>query len=132
MTENSLKITYKIYFEAEDIKESRIISSRSFVKNFFENCGSVYFQNVEIDDECDLEDYFLRLYVDRVIEEEECSSPEDAENFITDMAEFLDKLAESQSFMQMEGSFSLEYKGKKESYKFNSEEGCDYCDFAEA
>lgn len=122
-----MRINYQIFIEAEDISSTRIISCRNFVCNFFENCGNIYFRSVEIEDESDLEDYVLRLYAERAIEEE-CSSPEDAENFLGDMAEFLNKLAQAMSFLQMDGSFAMEYQGKKESYRFCSEEGQDYCE----
>lgn len=132
MEKTELKITYKVFLESEDISENRIITSKSFVRNFFDNCGNKYFKNVEIDDESDLEDLSLRLYVDQTIEEENCTSPEDANNFVMDMAEFLDTFAQAQSFMDMDGSFSVEYQGKKDSFTFRSEAGCDYCEIEEA
>ena len=48
----TVKIEYKIYLEAEDVSQSRIISSTSYVKNLFQNCGNQYFKGVELDDEC--------------------------------------------------------------------------------
>ncbi len=128
MTENQLKITYKIFLEAEDIKGSRILSTKTFVTHFFENCKNVYLNHINIDDECDLEEYILRLYVDHEIEEE-CRCNQDAENFVTDMAEFLDQLAQAQSFLDMEGDFTIEFHGNREAYQFKSEEGQNYCEF---
>ncbi len=128
MTGNQLKITYKIFLEAEDIKGSRILSTKTFVTNFFRNCKNVYLNHINIEDECDLEEYILRLYVDQVIEEE-CRCMKDAENFITDMAEFLDRLAQAQSFLDIEGNFTIEYQGNKDAYQFKSEEGQNYCEF---
>ena len=132
MSENSLKITYKIYLESEDIKQSRIISTSSFMKNLFENCHNTYFKNVEIDNESDLDDFTLRLYVEHKVEEAVCTSPDDAATFIPDMVEFLDNIAQAQSYVDMEGAFTLEYQGKKESYQFVSEAGQAFCDFTEA
>lgn len=128
MTENSLKITYKIYLESDDINQSRILSTTSFMKNLFENCQNSYFKNVTIDDESDLEDFSLRFYVEQEVNEEECTAPKDAETFIPDMMEFLDMAAQAQSYVDMEGSFAIEYQGKKESYRFVSEGGQDYCE----
>lgn len=126
-----MRITYKIYMEAEDISQSRILSSTSFVKNLLKNCGNSYFQNAKVDDESELEDFTLRLYVESEIEEELCSSVEDRDTFIGDMAEVLDRIAQAQSYMDMEGNFSIEYDGKQEAYAFTSEEGMDYCNFEE-
>lgn len=126
-----LRITYKIYLDAEDIKQSRISSTVSFVRNLFANCESTYFKNVELDDESDMEDFVLRLYVDHEVEEAECSSPEDAKTFPVDMMEFLDKIAQAQSYADIEGSFSIEYEGEKKSYRFTSESSQDFCDFVE-
>lgn len=129
MTENKLKITYKIFLEAEDIKETRILSTKAFVTNFFKNCQNIYLNQSILDDESDLEEYILRLYVDNEIEEEVCGCTKDAENFIADIAEFLDLLAQAQSFLDMEGDFTIEYQGNRETYQFKSEEGLNYCDF---
>ena len=109
MAENQVKITYHIYLEAEDVSQSRILSSTSYVKNLFKNCGNHYFQGVE----------------------EECSVEADAKDFPADMAEFLDNIAQAHSFLDMEGDFTVEYQGEKVSFKFASEAGADYCDFEE-
>ena len=65
MAENQVKITYHIYLEAEDVSQSRILSSTSYVKNLFKNCGNHYFQGVDFDDESDLDDFTLRLFVEQ-------------------------------------------------------------------
>ena len=44
MADNSLKISYKIYLEAEDISQSRISSTASYVSNLFKNCTNSYLQ----------------------------------------------------------------------------------------
>lgn len=131
MSENELVLTYKLYLEAEDINQSRIISTTSFVKNLFANCENTYFKQAKVDDESDLEDFVLRLYVVHEVKEMACTAPEDASSFILDMAEFLDKIAQAHSYLEMEGSFSLEYQGKKGMYSFSSGSGQDYCDFVE-
>jgi len=127
----SLKLSYKIYLEAEDIKQSRIGACASFLRNLFDNCGNTYFKNVEIDNESDMDDFSLRLYVDHTVEEEVCSNEEDAKGFILDFAEFVDKIAAAQSYMDLEGSFTYEYDGEKNAYRFISESGKDFCDFEE-
>ena len=45
------------------------------------------------------------------------------------MAEFLDAIAMAQSYLDMEGSFSISYEGVEEEYHFESEAGRDFCDF---
>ena len=89
MAENQVKITYHIYLEAEDVSQSRILSSTSYVKNLFKNCGNHYFQGVDFDDESDLDDFTLRLFVEQEILEEECSVEADAKDFPADMASAL-------------------------------------------
>ena len=129
MAEKQLQLTYKIYMEAEDVAQTRIISSTAFVKNLFKNCGNSYFKETQIDDESDLDDFVLRLYAEKELAEDVCSAPADAKTFLGDMAEFLDNIAQAQSYMDMEGSFSIHYEGKEETYRFVSEAGNDYCDF---
>ncbi len=126
-----LEISYKIYLEADDISQSRIHSSIAFVKNRMQNSRSVYFKNAAYDDESDLDAFSLRFYIENEFSEEQCSSPEDAECFVLDMAELLDALAAAHSYMDMEGSFSWKYKDEKKIYEFRSESGLDYCDFIE-
>ena len=86
---------------------------------------------VDFDDESDLDDFTLRLFVEQEILEEECSVEADAKDFPADMAEFLDNIAQAHSFLDMEGDFTVEYQGEKVSFKFASEAGADYCDFEE-
>lgn len=132
MSENQVKLSYKIFLESEDVSQSRILSSTSYVRNLLKNCTNHYFQNAEIDDESDLDDFVLRLYLESDVEEEVCSAPDSAAGFVADMAELLDAIAQAQSYMDMEGSFSISYQGETESYSFTSESGQDFCDFAEA
>lgn len=129
MADKKITIQYKIYMEAEDVSQSRILSCSSFVQNLFENCGSPCFCNVKVDNESDMDDFTLRLYVDHTVTEE--ITEVEAGNFCGDMAEFLDKIAMAQSFLDMEGSFMVDVEGKKESYKFTSESNQDYCEFDE-
>lgn len=129
MNTKALMITYKIYLEAEDVTQSRIQATSSYVKNLFSNCTNTYFRGVDIDDESDLDEFALRLYAQNTVKEEVCSDNESAKSFIMDMAEFLDYIAKANSFLEMEGMFSIEYEGVKESIKFTSECGQDYCDF---
>ena len=108
MADNSLKISYKIYLEAEDISQSRISSTASY--------------------ESDMDDFTLRLYIDEKVEEEACSSPECAEGFLENIAEFLDAVAAAHSYLDMEGSFSISYHGVEDTFRFRSEAGSDLCD----
>lgn len=126
-----LDITYKIYLEADDISQSRIQSSISFVKNQMESRGNVYLKDAAIDNESDLDEFSLRLYMEHEIHEEVCSSPDDAESFVLDLAEVLDAIASAHSYMDMEGSISWAYQGEQKKYRFQSESGTKYCDFME-
>lgn len=127
-----LEISYKIYLEADDISQSRIHSSIAFVKNRIQNCSSIYFKNASYDDESDLDAFSLRFYIENEIKEEKCSSPEDAESFVLDMAKLLDDLTAVHSYMDIEGSFSWKYKDEEKTYGFRSESGMDYCDFTDS
>ena len=127
----TVKIEYKIYLEAEDVSQSRIMSSTSYVKNLFQNCGNSYFRGVELDDESDLDEFAIRLYAEHSIEETEASNAEDAKHFCGDMAQFLDQIAAVQSYLDMEGSFFAELDGERHSYRFRSESNQDFCGFAE-
>lgn len=131
MGNNGVIINYKIYLEAEDVTQSRIKSTKNFVSGLFLNCSNTYFKQAEITDESDMDDFSLRLYVDFEKQEEICQSPEDAELFIMNIAELLDHIAKAHSFLDMEGEFSIEYKGKKDAFKFLSESGQDFCSFEE-
>ena len=105
MADNSLKISYKIYLEAEDISQSRISSTASYVSNLFKNCTNSYLQKAEVDNESDMDDFTLRLYIDEKVEEEACSSPECAEGFLENIAEFLDAVAGSTFLSGYGGKF---------------------------
>lgn len=129
MSENPLKINYKVFLEAEDVSQSRILSTASYVRNLFQKCGNCYFNQACVDDESDMDEFALRLYVDETIEENVCRSPEDAEEFAEDMRFFLDTMALANSFLDMEGSFTVEYEGKIQSCAFHSASGEDSCVF---
>lgn len=129
---NQVTIHCQIYMEAEDIKQSRIQSTASYVQNLFLNCSNTYFHKMELDNESDMEDFTIRLYIDHRLVEEECSSPEDAKSFLCDMMECLDQIALSQSYLDMEGKFSIEYQGEKKEIQFTSEMNEGMCDFVEA
>ena len=58
-----------------------------------------------MDNESDMDDFTLRLYIDEKVEEEACSSPECAEGFLENIAEFLDAIAAAHSYLDMEGKF---------------------------
>lgn len=129
---DKLEITYKIYLEAEDISGSRIQSCIANVRNLLTGHRSVYLKNASIEDESEIEEFVLRLYIEHEVYEQPCTSNEDAQNFVLDLAEFLDTVAAANSYMDLEGSFSWSYGGEKKSYTFHSESGMDYCDLVEA
>lgn len=126
-----LSITYKIYLEADDISASRIKSSTAFMRHLLEGSRNSYLKHADIDDESDLDEFTMRFYIENSIHEDVCASTDDAESFVLDMAELLDKAASAQSYMDMEGSFSWEFDGRQKKYRFQSESGQDYCEIVE-
>lgn len=115
--------------EAEDVSQSRILSCASYLKNILKNHKNPYISRAEVDDESDMDDFILRLFVEESIEEETCGSREMAEGFIDDMAELVTEAAQAHSFLDLEGSFSIAYEGEALAYTFTSAGGDDGCDF---
>ena len=126
-----LSITFKIYIEADDISASRIKSSTTFMRHLLEENRNSYLKSAKIDDESDLDEFTLRFYIENDIYQDECSSKEDAESFVLELAELLDQVASAHSYMDMEGSFSWEYDGRQKRYRFQSQSGLDYCEIVE-
>lgn len=124
-----MKMNYKIFLEAEDVSQSRILSCASYMKNMLANHRNPYISRAVLDDESDMDDFVLRLFVEETIEEETCSNQEMAEGFIDDMAELVTEIAQAHSFLDMEGSFSIAYEEKSLAYAFTSTSGDDGCDF---
>lgn len=127
----AVKISYKIFLEAEDVSQSRILSCASYMKNILAGCGNSYISRAVLDDESDMDDFVLRLFVDEEIEEAECGNGEMAESFIDDMAGLVTEIAQAHSFLEMDGSFSISYKGETLGYTYTSAGGDDGCDFQE-
>ena len=100
---DTMKMEYKIFLEAEDVSQSRILSCASYMKRVLESCNNPYISRAELDDESDLDDFVLRLFVEEEIEERECTNPAMAESFIEDMAELVTGIAEAHSFLDLEG-----------------------------
>ena len=65
------------------------------------------------------------------IEGKEGTNPARVESFIEDMAELVTGIAEAHSFRDLEGSFSVTWKGATSAYAFVSPGGDDGCDFQE-
>lgn len=124
-----MKINYKIFLEAEDVSQSRIMSCASYVKNILANHRNPYISRAVVDDESDMDDFVIRLFVEETIEEENCMSQEMAEAFIDDMAELVTEMAQAHSFLDMEGSFFIAYEGETLAYAYTSMSGDDGCDF---
>lgn len=124
-----MKMNYKIFLEAEDVSQSRILSCASYMKNILANHKNPYISRAILDDESDMDDFVLRLFVEETIEEETCANQEMAEGFIDDMAELVTEIAQAHSFLDMEGSFSIAYEGESLAYAFTSASGDDGCDF---
>ena len=128
MADNALKIKYKLYLEAEDVSQSRILSSASYLENVLHNHANPYIKCAQIDNESDLDEFELRLYVDEMIEETDCTI---VEAFLVEFADVLSEIAHIHSFMDLEGSFSVSFEGEHIAYDFRSEPGDGMCDFME-
>ena len=126
---DSMKLNYKIFLEAEDVSQSRILSCASYVKNILANHKNPYISRAVLDDESDMDDFVLRLFVQETVEETVCANPDMAEAFVDDMAELVTEIAQAHSFLDMEGSFSISYEGESLSYAYTSASGDDGCDF---
>lgn len=131
MANGKLVIDYKLYFEADDIAQTRILSSESYIKKSLAAHKNPYIKSAEADSESDLDEFLLRLYYDEHIEEEECADVDAAEGFLDEMAELLAEIARMQSYLDMEGSFSISFEGEEIAYRFASEAGSTHCNFVE-
>ena len=74
-----MKFNCKIYLEAEDVAQSRILSTTSYVKNLIANCNNSYISRLQIDDENDLDDFIIRLYAEAEIIEDTVTDEKAAE-----------------------------------------------------
>ena len=131
MSDNKLKIQYKLYLEAEDVSQSRILSCASYLENALQHHTNPYISCAEIDNESDLDEFEVRLYVDEVIEEEHCENVDAAESFLDEFAEILSEIAHLHSFLDMEGSFEISFEGEHIASTFASEPGDGLCEFEE-
>ena len=130
MTEK-LEIRYTLFFEAEDVSQSRIMESTSYITGLLKEHQNPYIRRTDLDDESDLEEFALRLYVNEQIAEADCENVEAAENFVDDMAELVSEIAAAHSYLDMEGSFSVSLGEDALAYRFSSAAGDDGCDFVE-
>ena len=101
----ALKISYKIYLEAEDVSQSRIQSCTSFVDEIVKNHANPYIARAEVTNENDMDDFIVRLYADEGITEDVCDSENDAKAFVDDMVDLLFDIAHMHSFLDMEAVF---------------------------
>lgn len=131
MANGKLVINYKLFFEADDIAQTRILSSESYIKKSLAAHKNPYIAKAKPDSESDLDEFILRLYVDEQIEEEECANADAAEGFLDELAELLTEIARMQSYLDMEGSFSISFAGEEIAYRFSSEAGSCNCSFEE-
>lgn len=129
MGNGKLVIDYKIFMEAEDIAQTRILSSGSYVTKSLALHKNPYIAKANVDNESDLDEFELRLYVNEHIEEEDCENVDAAESFLDEMAQLLTEFARMHSYMDMEGSFSISFAGEQIAYRFTSESGSVHCDF---
>lgn len=131
MSEKSLKINCRIFLDAEDVSQSRILSTTSYFNNVLKNSKNPYIKALNADNENDMDEFVLRLYIDETIDEDVCKDTENASMFAPQLAELLSELAQAQSYLEMEGSFEVILGEERESYRFLSESGDSYCNFEE-
>jgi len=131
MADKKLVIDYKLFFEADDVAQTRILSSESYIKKSLKAHKNPYIANAKPDSETDLDEFLLRLYYAEHIEEEECQNVDAAEGFLDELAELLTEIARMQSYLDMEGSFSISFEGETFAYRFVSEAGSTHCSFEE-
>lgn len=131
MTNEKLKIEYKIFMEAEDVAQTRILSTEGYIKKSLASHKNPYICRAEVDNESDVDEFMLRLYVEEEIEEETCENADAAEGFLDELAELLVEFARMQSYLEMEGNFSISFAGEQISYRFLSEAGNCNCTFEE-
>ena len=132
MANGKLVIDYKLFFEADDIAQTRILSSESYIKKSLSAHKNPYIACAKGDSESDLDEFLLRLYYNEHIEEDECQNVDAAEGFLDELAELLTEIARMQSYLDMEGSFSISFTGEQIAYRFTSEAGSTHCNFEEA
>lgn len=131
MANGKLVIDYKLFFEADDIAQTRILSSESYIKKSLSAHKNPYIARACADSESDLDEFMLRLYYAEHIEEEDCGNVDAAEGFLDELAELLAEIARMQSYLDMEGSFSISFAGEQIAYRFVSEAGDTGCSFEE-
>lgn len=131
MANGKLVIDYKLFFEADDIAQTRILSSENYIIKSLSTHKNPYIARSKADRESDLDEFLLRLYYAEHIEEEECANVDAAEGFLDELAELLTEIARMQSYLDMEGSFSISYEGERIAYRFASEAGSTHCSFCE-
>ena len=122
MANGKLVIDYKLFFEADDIGQTRILSSESYITKSLSAHKNPYIKRAKADRESDLDEFILRLYYDEHIEEE-CQDVDAAEGFLDELAELLTEIGRMQSYLDMEGSFSISFAGEEIAYSFQSEAG---------
>ena len=132
MANGKLVIDYKLFFEADDIAQTRILSSESYIRKSLSTHKNPYIACAKGESETDLDEFLLRLYYNEHIEEEECQNADAAEGFLDELAELLTEIARMQSYLDMEGSFSISFEGEQIAYHFSSEAGSTHCSFKEA
>ena len=131
MENGKLMIQYKIFMDAEDVGQTRILSSASYVTKSLSAHKNPYIAAAKVENESDLDEFMVRLYVDETIEEEVCSNVDAAEAFLDELAGLLTEFARMQSYLEMEGSFSISFEGEEIAYRFVSEAGDSNCSFME-
>lgn len=126
-----LEIHYKLFLDAEDISQSRILSTAENVKGYFAEHENRYISRAVVENDSDMDEFVLQISAIGDIVEEKAESAAEAESFLDEFAELAATLAHVQSFFEMEGSFSIQFEGESIAYTFSSPAGSGNCDFEE-
>ncbi len=70
----TMKMEYKIFLEAEDVSQSRILSCASYMKRVLESCNNPYISRQNLMTRA-IWMICVRLFVEEEIEEKECTNP---------------------------------------------------------
>ena len=125
MSHTNVEFCCQVSMEAEDVSQSRILSTTSYVKNRLQQAAAECIRQLQTEDTSDLEEFAVRIYLgDTVTCEMEA---EDAEMIAPEFAEVLMDIAEFHSYLELEGTLSVTCAGETESYRIYSVGGDGYC-----
>lgn len=128
MSMNQIKFNCKIYLEAEDVAQTRILSTTSAVKAVFNNSKNPYISAMVVEADNNMEDFILRICISAEVEEV-CKDEANAQMLAPHLAELLLDLVQAHSYLEIKGDISVACGELEEAYRITSEGGDSFCDF---